>query len=518
VTAIIAKIDFLVEITALISIPVSVFFLIYYKNISSQQKRTHVRSTSIHLTLNYIAIIGIVIGIASIVVSLLGLLFSIHLPIRTYLNPIFLFFSSFSPILIILLVFYFPLKLLLTESLAGISRVGKGWFLQSFSSKELLVTKNLRKRTKILYLTLIIALFIGLGLIPHHPTINEDSQQIGSDTHHYVNWINSLLETNSISVFLQKAFVELQGGDRPLTLLLLFGLTKIVNASPFYVIEYVPIILGPALVLAVYFLTRELTLNDMTSLYAAFLTATSFQVLIGIYAGFYANWFALIFGYLAFVFLFRSLKSSRLRDILIFSVSTILLLLTHVYTWSILAIVEGLFLIVGLIFKYHCRRIAIILLLVVLSSVGFDIVRTAVTGSWGGVGQDIKLSQTKVGIEQLSARWDNLIDATQHKLGSLYSNFIILLLALFWLVRSNIRVPYNLFLAIFLSVGILPIFLGDWVVQSRIFYNIPFQIPAAIALACIREKYPRIIILTPICIWLIAISIRALSNLYLVLP
>ena len=74
------------------------------------------------------------------------------------------------------------------------------------------------------------------------------------------------------------------------------------------VVDHLPIVLGPALVLVVYFLTREMTSNDLISVLAAFLTAVSFHVLTGIYAGLYANWFALIIGFLSFMFLFKFLK------------------------------------------------------------------------------------------------------------------------------------------------------------------------------------------------------------------
>ncbi len=37
--------------------------------------------------------------------------------------------------------------------------------------------------------------------------------------------------------------------------------------------------------------------------------------------------------------------------------------------------------------------------------------------------------------------------------------------------------PYNIFIMVFLSIGIVPLFFSDWVLQTRVLYNIPFQIP-----------------------------------------
>jgi hypothetical protein len=278
-------------------------------------------------------------------------------------------------------------------------------------------------------------------------------------------------------------------------------------------------ILSPALVLAVYFLTRELTSNDVASLVSSFLTAVSFHILIGIYAGFYANWFALIIGYLMFVFLIRFLKAPSKLNFAIYSLLIVILLFSHVYTWSVLSIVVGIFLAVMFKLSYYPKKSIILLLLVVLSSVAIDVARMTVTGSASGIEQDISIAKSGLGLAQFALRWSNLIDTTQNYLGSIFSNFIVLILGIYWLFRSNLREPSTIFLVIFLSLGIIPLFFGDWIVQSRVLYNIPFQIPAAIAFTYIKNQAKNNnIILIPICIWLIAMSIRAASNFYLILP
>jgi hypothetical protein len=329
-----------------------------------------------------------------------------------------------------------------------------------------------------------------------------------------------LIQSNNIQEFIQEAFVIQQHGDRPLAFIFLFIIVKILNVDPSYIIDYVPVILGPALVLVVYFLTRELSSNnDTTSLLASFLTAVSFHTLIGIYAGFYANWFALIIGYLSFVFLIRFLRASNRLNFAIYSALIIILLFSHVYTWSIMVIVTGIFLAVMFKLRYYSKKNIILLFLVILSSVVIDVARMTITGSVSGIEQQIEIaSLTEVGLKQFALRWSNLIDTTQNYHGGQFSNFIILMLVLYWLFRSNLREPSTILLIIFQSIGIMPLFFGDWLVQSRVLYNIPFQIPAAFGLAYIKKEVNGTIILLPICIWLIAISIRAVSNFYLVLP
>ena len=264
---------------------------------------------------------------------------------------------------------------------------------------------------------------------------------------------------------------------------------KIVNATNlFYIIEYLPIILGPSLVLAVFFLTRELTSNDTTSLFASFITSLSFHTLIGVYAGFYANWFALIIGYSSIAFLFRSLKRSGKLDVIIYFVLIILLQFSHLYTWTILTIVMAIFFLVMLKFNYYDKKRIILLLLIILSSVIIDIVRMVILSSAGGIEQDIGIAHKGgVGLGQFSQRWNNLIFTTQNYFIGQFSNFIILVLGLYWLARSNLQEPSNIFIVIFLSMGIIPLFFGNLVIQTRVLYDIPFQIPA-IALTLHNEE------------------------------
>jgi hypothetical protein len=515
IIAVAAGLNVVLDILALISIPIVTSFLVYNR-FTTKRKLLNMHTSS--LSLNYLAIIGVVIGILSIIAFSLPSLFSIPLetiPIRNYAYDIFLFFSSFSPVLMLLLILCFPIKVLMKEFIVGILKI------KNNKIDSLLSNDSIKSRTKIIYLSLFMLLSVTMVLIPHQPTINKDNQQyVGTDTGHYVNWVNNLMQSKDAQEFVRQAFIIQQHGDRPLALIFLFTIVKILNVDPSYTIEHAPVILGPVLVLVIYFLTRELTSNnDKISLLASFLTAVSFQTLIGIYAGFYANWFALIIGYSSFVFLFRFLRASNRLNFAIYSALIIILLFSHVYTWSIFMMVIVIFLAAMLKLSYYSKKSIILLLLVVLSSVVIDVARMTITGSVSGIEEQIKIaSLTGVGLTQFALRWSNLIDATQNYYGSQFSNSIVLMLGLYWLFRCNLREPSTILLIVFLSMGVVPLFFGDWLVQSRVLYNIPLQIPAAFGLAYIKKQANGTIILLPICIWLIAISIRAVSNFYLILP
>jgi hypothetical protein len=283
--------------------------------------------------------------------------------------------------------------------------------------------------------------------------------------------------------------------------------------------------------LAFYVLTRELIRSEKIALIAAFFGAVSFHTLIGIYAGFYANWLALIVGYISIAFLFRYLRSGRLSDIVVFSTLLIGVMFLHIYTWTVLAAVSSTFLVAMLLVtiwknnKKHnannvsnlfTRKRIIWLLIAILLSIVIDITKVLLIGSSGGVEQDIKVAQTNLDIEHLSMRW-RVLNATMHdSLGGVFSNFIILLLGLFWVLKSNMREPGNLFLVIFLSAGIVPLTFGLWVLQTRVLYDIPFEIPAAIALYYISSRSGSMLITLAACTWLVAVSLDTVMNYYFV--
>jgi hypothetical protein len=369
-------------------------------------------------------------------------------------------------------------------------------------------------------LVLIVFLSLVLAVIPHLPSVNKDSQPVGVDTPYYVTWISALEGSQDAGDFFNQAFVIQNQGQRPLSLLFIYALDQIPGTDLFFVIEYLPLILGPALALTFYFLTRELTSNDLTAVLAAFITVVSFHTLIGIYAGFYANWIALVVGNLSFMFLFRFLKKGGTFNLFVFGLLTLTTLLSHVYTWSILAIAAGVFLAIEMV---RSRKVSTIrsntalLLGVLVFSVAVDTGRAYAAGTSGGIESDLNLAQNLVGPDQFALRWNNLSYTTTTFVGGLFANFIILSLGLFWLARTGIADRTSIFLMVFLSVGILPFLFGEWVIQTRVFYDLPFQIPAAIALTHITS-IRKSLKLIPILIWLVVMAIMAVSNFYFVEP
>jgi hypothetical protein len=488
---------------ALLSIPVVIIISTYNKFVSKKILIGHS-----DLLPRYLAILSIAIGVITAIVSITRL-FSIHessIALRDYAYDIFVLFSSVSPIFMVLLIFCIPLKLLAKGIMAKLS------IYREMPGSNFL-SGVVTRRCKSICISLIMLLSVMLVIVPHLPVVNNNHQLVGSDTSGYIDWQNKLAQSKNVEDLLHKAFVTILAGDRPVSLILIFGLVKTLQLDASTVIDNLPIILSPVLVLVVYFFTRELSSSDRVSLLAALFTAVSFQTLVGAYAGYYANWIALIIGYLGFVFLFRFLKKPVKMNLILFSGLMVLLLYSHEYTWTVLTIVMSIFLIVMVGTKHYKRRNALILLLIIVSTVIIDIAKTTLTGVSNGFGRDLSVAhQQQAGINQFANRWNNLKNTMQNYYGAQFSNFIILGLALYWVLRCNVREIPSILFMIFFSIGILPLFFGDWIIQSRVFYDIPFQIPAALGLSYVRKHDNGVMILLPICIWLIAVAFKNVSN------
>lgn len=477
-------IEIILNVQALLCLPL-VLLLISISNLKSRKFVNSDRS----LLINYFALIGIGIGLTALGISLQELYFPPNeiLTPRNIAYEMNLIFSSFSPVLLILLILCVPFKIIADAIIKVVSKM-KHITVNYF----VLDTINTRVLTKIFLLFLFMSLSVIMVIIPHQSIVNPDNQDVGVDTDIYVEEINDLNNSTDANEFFNKTFVTIQHGDRPFTLLLFLAISKVVtsvNLSGLF--DLVPVILGPLLVLSVYFLTRQLTSNDVASLLSAFMTAVSFHNLVGIYAGSYANWMALIVGYFSVLFVLRSLHNANKINLSLFIILIFTVLFTHVYTWSILTLILTIFLLVMVKMSYYKKRTVIQLLLILSSTILVDLVRTIMTGSISGIGYNISPpfgAIVQLGPELYSTRWSSLVDTTLSYFGSLFGNSIIYTLCLYWLIRSKLNQVLTILLVTFLSIGIIPLFFGNWVVQARVFYDIPFQIPAAIALTYLYRR------------------------------
>jgi hypothetical protein len=326
-----------------------------------------------------------------------------------------------------------------------------------------------------------------------------------------------MMTSAGVDDLLHQVFVSLSFGDRPFTLLLFFILYSLFSDNNLsYFLENLPILLSPLLMLAVYSLAWSITKDHYTSVLASLITIPS-HILASVYGGLFANWFSLIWVYLAIIFLFKSMNDQGKINFFIFSVILIILLFSHAPTWTILMYVMGLFLVIVFVKNIgNGRKFVKYIFISILPSIFLDIARLILVGN-SGVLQEIDFAlHREVGIHGLNAIWHYIISTTHFTLAGQIANPIILLLVVFWLYNKEVKEIYSFFFIVFFSLFALPLFFGDAQIQSRFFYDIPFQLPAAIALMQLREKIG-IYMIIAICAWLVVMSMYMATNFIFVI-
>lgn len=471
------------DLVAVVSLP-AILSVIQVKKLM-QHGKTAKNSNS--LVINYLVIIGTGLATISICISLLE---GRVLAFTDVVNPFLIFhiiLAHFTPFMMFLCIFSTLLCLICTLI---IRKGGLIKYLRLDNSSCVL-------RAQLVYTILIAIMLLTIVLvtIPHLNPARQDHPSVSVDIVYYERWFAQLQNSTDLSQFLNSLFIEISEGDRPLSLLLMLPIAILYpNDLPLSLELIMPPILASSLVLVMFLLTRELTRNDGIALLSSFLTAISFQVLVGTYSGYYANWIGLIVMYFSFIFLVRYLRNPRNHlALFLFTALIVSLLFIHSYSWSIAVVFTLVFVLVSYYkMVFNNRRIVVIVCLILLALVVFDLAKSSMGIGSGALGRNLfTFERTGSGLDQVENRWSNLVRTVQVYVGGIYGNPIFLSIAFMGCIllfyNSNRRYTSQ-FVLIFFSLGILPLFFGDREILARIIYVMPFQIPASVAIFWIQGR------------------------------
>ncbi len=342
-------------------------------------------------------------------------------------------------------------------------------------------------------LSLALILVWLLILLPHLPTVNPGLRPVSVDTHFYTRFLLYADEHGLVEAL--KRYYP----DRPLYMILIYGLYKIYR-DPVILMDIIhPLIALSLLVVVTYIVTKRFFGEDIAGI-AAILTATGHWSLGFIAGGFQANSLALPIFLLAFI----------LRGKWILLAPFILLLGTAIHPWTLLIAAPA--------YIIHLARLAIHRPLIRISAIIYttavlsisllllDTLSATITGK-SAIGSIIASTRidrairdplaTLLGIGSITTLIGNIYRAFQlYAWGSINTAPILLLASL-----SSRASPATAFLAV---APIAVLLAGkDYMLIYRIFLNIPLEICAAQAIASLGSRA----ILTAI---LIASAARAL--------
>jgi len=435
-----------------------------------------------------------------------------------------------SPHLILLIVFSFVLLAALKNFSKEIRSILNRFKLQYLldditgADSSLRFQKtNLSKGQILLVLSLVLS--VVFSIYPYLPSINPDMAPIGTDIIRYRDWINQSIDQD-FGKTVEKVFLVINFGNRPLSILFLLSVTSITsffNITMIDALKFVPLILSPALSLAVYYFVKIGTNNKLIAGFSALLTIVSYHFTVGMYAAFYSNWLALVSSYLTLMLVLKFWKNPTKSTYVLLFALTIITLFIHSFTWTFLIASLGAFVLISY-FQKNDKKIKFLVLTMILligTNVAIDLFKTIPFGNPTSFEQDFTIPNIAPSISEFALRWNNLESVFRIYLGGFLSNTILLALTLAWILTTNYKKAFNRILLASFFVGALPTLFGTFVVQSRIFYDMSLHIPVAILLYQLSTQHnSRVgkVIVVAVLLHFFNYVFRSLANFYFIPP
>jgi len=425
--------------------------------------------------------------------------------------------AQLAPFAIILVVISFASKYVLTGILESFKISIKNLQEKNYAPNVLVNPK--------IILSIAIGVSIIFAVYPYLPTLNPDYTWRSVDDNAYQKFILDMETKSAGQGTLSDAFLgafTVASGDRPLTLILMYSFYLVSGLELVSAVRFFPIFLGPGLVLSTYFLVREGTKNNYYAAYAGLLTAFSHQLVVGLYAGFFANWLGMIAAYLAFLMIHRFWnKPSVINYMLVFGHS-ILSFLLYVYVDVYVLLTLFFFLLITAI-KFRMDSSALKKILILSSIFGIYAAVFAIRVHLGSVDLfEVVFAREDVGISitEFRNRWLNFPKSMYYYVGGFLTNLALLAFTVLWLIYAKYENTFDRIILASLMAAMIPLIFGNFVLQSRLLFDLPLQIPAAIAIYRILNGglfTSRIakIAFALITIHIAIFTIRSLSNLNL---
>src|SRR5271157_995095 len=332
-----------------------------------------------------------------------------------------------------------------------------------------------------LLLSLVTAAFISYYPYAHLT----NSTLVGSDSVEYYSWLKTVGQKGPVTAF---------NTDRPLPILLMYVIQIATGSSPETVVRMMPTILALCLCLAVYWFVKVGTKNEFAALMSSFVSSFSFQVTVGIFAYFMANWMAIIESLLLLVFLLKSSEKKSWKLMAVSAIMGMAVLLTHPYTWDVLMVILIFYFAWAFIRKGSGRKREI-LLLTVLSMSNFVFYAAYSLAPFGkslssAEGGNLSTVTSSISFSNLLNLQNNVVMIVQSYVGGLFGNPLLVLLAVVGVFSMfDFSKKFNKIMMLWVVVPSLALLIvSPDPYYYRFLYLIPIQIQAAAGLLWMISK------------------------------
>ncbi|TMI20209.1 hypothetical protein E6H31_10085 [Candidatus Bathyarchaeota archaeon] len=249
--------------------------------------------------------------------------------------------------------------------------------------------------------------------------------------------------------------------------------------------EFSPVILGPLLSFSSFVFVRTGSGDKGTAAIAALVASFSFDVTVGIWAGYLANWLGMIiaFFFLAAFLLFE--KSKRKPIVIPLILLSLALLLTHPWTWALILTTAFFFALT----RPRIERKLLTTSTIMMIAVGIivDFAKNQVAGGATLAG-DLGTKGPVFGISQLVTFWPNISVALNVFYDGLLGNVLLLGLSALSFVTIRFRDKVEGMLACWVASASVPFALLNSFHQTRLIYDLPIPPLVAIGLLLIMSR------------------------------
>ncbi len=323
---------------------------------------------------------------------------------------------------------------------------------------------------------LIIAMAVAalLGALPYWPGLNPSGTIVGTDTSSYINWTSQML-VRPFPQAISYAFSQADSGFRPLPLIIFYSIASL-GVGPQLTVEFSPIILGPLLSLSLFYFVKAGSGNTGAAAISAFAGCFSFNVTVGIWAGYLANWMAIIIAYFFLGSLFLFERSKRRTVLLPLFLLSLALLLTHPWTWALILATTFVY---GTIRSGDQRKLLTVSsVILILGGIIVDFTKNQVAGGTT-LAADLGTKAPVFGISQFWMFWPNLWTALTVLYDGLLGNAVLLGLSALCFVTIKFRGRVTGMLSSWVACTSVPFVLLNAFHQSRLIYDLPTPALAA---------------------------------------
>jgi len=349
--------------------------------------------------------------------------------------------------------------------------------IRARSLSDSALTPNILSHPRlILGISIIASIF--LGFVPYRPDLNPNGSLVGMDTPLSAQWVNQMLQ-GPIFGAVGYAFVQASDGSRPLSLLFPYAISGLVGAPADLGMMLYPMFLGPLLAISSFVFVARGQGDERKAALASLMTSLSFQITVGLWAGFYANWLALAEAYFLLSAILKVSKSESRSSLFVALSLSLAILFTHPWTWDFMMVLCALFMFSQSLANHDVKlaRLAAVFLSVnaLVDALRFFTLNASGTGIAG-----LDTIITGIDLSQLASFWPNVVATLVQYDAQLMAESVVLGLAMItiWRVLST-REGFSKLLSMWVILASLPFPFLSSLLQARIVYMLPIPILAS---------------------------------------